>query len=195
MIDVYYDTETTGTNYKRNSIIQLSGIIEKDGREVKRFDYSIKPHPKAVIEQEALHINGHKEEDFPNYLDMSVVHNRLIAVMSPYVDRYNPKDKAWLIGYNNRGFDDFFLRKFFELNGDKYIGSWFWNDTIDVLVLASQKLKSKRAYLKDFKLKTIAEFLGVLVDPEKLHDSLYDVIITRECYKILTDPNFDVDLF
>lgn len=194
MVDVYFDVETTGTNYKKHSIIQLSGIIEKNGRKVKEFDFCIKPHPKAAIEPEALAVNGHKEEDFKDYLDMGVVHKRLIAIMTPYVDKYNPKDKAWLIGYNNRAFDDFFLRKFFELNNDVYIGSWFWTDSIDVLVLASQKLKSQRSRLKNFRLKTVAEFLSIEVDPEKLHDSLYDVHLTREIYKIITSEDFYADL-
>lgn len=194
MVDVYFDTETTGTDYKKHSIIQLSGIIEKNGEIVKRFDYNIKPHPKARIEPEALAANGHREEDFKDYMDMEFAHKRLISILTPHVDRYNPKDKAWLIGYNNRAFDDFFLRKFFELCGDKYIGSWFWNDTIDVLVLASHKLKSQRQHLKNFKLKTVAEFLGVKVDPAMLHDSGYDAHITREVYKILTAENFCADL-
>ena len=195
MIEVYYDTETTGTNHRKHSIIQLSGIIEKNGKEIDRFKFNVKPHPKAIIEPEALVANGHKLEDLQGYEDMGRVHKRLIAILSRYVDRYNPKDKAWLIGYNNRAFDDFFLRKFFELNDDIYIGSWFWNDTIDVLVLASQQLQGQRSMLKNFKLQTVAEFLGIDVDPEKLHDSMYDTEITREARKILVDKDFCADLF
>jgi DNA polymerase III subunit epsilon len=36
--------------------------------------------------------------------------------------------------------------------------------------------------MKDFKLSTIAEKLGITVDPSKLHDALYDVELTRESY-------------
>ena len=195
MIEVYYDTETTGVDHRKHSIIQLSGIIEKNGKQIDEFDYSIKPHPKAVIEPEALAVNGHKLEELDSYEDMTLVHKKLTTKLSRYVDKYNPKDKAWLIGYNNRGFDDFFLRKFFELCGDRYIGSWFWNDTMDVLVIASWRLQGQRKMLKNFKLKTVAEFLGIEIDHDKLHDSMYDVWVTREVMKIITAEDFCADLF
>lgn len=186
MIDVYFDTETTGTNPKLHSIIQLSGIIEKDGVEVDRFDYRIKPHPKAKIEEEALAVNGHKLEELERYEPMSNVLKKFKRLLGKYIDNYDRTDKGHLIGFNNRGFDDFFLRMLFELCGDTYIGSWFWNDSLDVLVLASEYLKDRRHMMKSFKLMRVAKELGIAIDKDRLHDSLYDAEITREIYLIVT---------
>ena len=39
-----------------------------------------------------------------------------------------------------------------------------------------------KPFLKDFKLKTVAEKMKIPLDPEKLHDALYDVEITVELF-------------
>jgi DNA polymerase-3 subunit epsilon len=186
MVKVFFDAETTGVNYKRNSIIQLAGVIEVDDKVVDAFDYKIKPHPKAEIEQSALEVNKCTVEQIMAYPDMKTVHGQFKDKMTKYVDKYDSKDKAWLIGFNNRAFDDFFLRKFFELSGDNFIGSLFWVDTIDVLCLASQYLMNRRSQMPSFKLKRVAIELGIEIESEHLHEALYDVKLTRKIYRIVT---------
>lgn len=71
-------------------------------------------------------------------------------------------------------------------NGDNYFGSWFWSDAIDVMVLAAQALMEQRPMMKDFKLRTVAEQLGIVIEEERLHDAMYDIYLTHEIYKRLT---------
>jgi len=66
------------------------------------------------------------------------------------VDKFDKKDKLHLAGYNIGGFDIPFLRTFFLQNNDKYFGSWFWSDSLDVMVLASLYLKNKRSGMLNF---------------------------------------------
>lgn len=186
MVKIFFDVETTGTNYKLHSMIQLAGLIEIDGQVVDEFNYDIKPHPKAKIEKEALKINGKTEEEIMGYPDMKTVHGQFTRKIAKYIDKFNNKDKAYLIGFNNRAFDDFFLRYFFELCGDRFIGSLFWVDTLDVLCLASEYLMDRRTEMPSFKLKRVAMTLGIDVDKEELHDALYDVKLTRQIYRIVT---------
>ena len=192
MIKLFYDTETTGTNYKTHSIHQLAGIIEVNGKIDKVFNLNMRPHPKAKIEPEALKVAGVTKEQIMAYPAFDVMFKQFKVILGNYVDPYNPKDKIHLIGFNNRGFDDFFLRVWFELNGDQFIGSWFWNDTLDVLVLASQYLLERRADMPSFKLKRVATELGVSVDESRLHEAGYDVYLTRECYKIVTGLEVEI---
>src|SRR5690606_11562747 len=103
-------------------------------------------------------------------------------ILGRYVDKFRKQDKLHLVGYNNRGFDDPFLRAWFVQNGDNYFGSWFWSDSIDVLVLASEYLRASRHTMENFKLMTVAKELGIEFDESKLHDALYDVKITRALY-------------
>ena len=112
-------------------------------------------------------------------------------MLEKYVDKYNKKDKFFLVGYNNAAFDNPFLRGFFLQNGDQYFGSWFWSNTIDVMVLASAYLATRRPDMENFKLSTVAKTLGVNVDDESLHNALYDIRLTKAVFDIVTRNNFD----
>lgn len=46
--------------------------------------------------------------------------------------------------------------------------------------------------MPNFKLKTVAKELGLDVEDDKLHDARYDVLLTRDIYRIVT--NLDIEL-
>lgn len=192
MIKIFFDLETTGTNSKKHSVVQLSGLIEIKGEIVDSFNYSVRPHPKAQIEAEALKVNNKTEEQIQGFPPMEDVHRAFVKKLAKYIAKYDSKDKAWLVGFNNRSFDDIFLRKFFELCGDKFFGSCFWQDSLDVLVLSSQYLLDRRTGMPSFKLKRVAKELGIVVDEKRLHDAVYDVELTREIYRIVTGLEFEI---
>lgn len=106
-------------------------------------------------------------------------------MLAKYVDKFNKKDKFFLVGYNNASFDNQFLRGFFLQNGDNYFGSWFWSNSIDVMVLASNKLVERRAEMENFKLSTVAKFLGIQVSEDNLHDAFYDIYLTKAIFDIV----------
>lgn len=182
---LFFDLETTGVNPAKNGIHQISGMIEIDGVEKERFDFHVQPNPKAIIEEQALSVAGVTREQVLDYPPMGEVHKELVAMLGKYVDKFDKKDKFFLVGYNNASFDNQFLRGFFLQNGDNYFGSWFWSNSIDVMVLASQHLATRRHEMENFKLATVAKFMGINVDDEALHDAYYDIYLTREIYKLL----------
>ena len=67
-------------------------------------------------------------------------------------------------------------------NGDKYFGSWFWSNPIDVMVLATPFLVDQRNQMPNFKQGTVAKTLGIQVDDNKLHDAMYDIEICKSIY-------------
>ncbi len=186
IIKVFYDLETTGLSPKKHSIHQIAGLVEINGKEVQEFDFKTRPHPKAILEPEALRIGGVTETQIMAYPEMSEVYLKLTVMLSKYIDKFDRTDKAWLVGYNNRSFDDPFLRSWFEQNDDPYLNSWFWSDSLDVFVLASQYLIKRRAKMVNFKLSTVAAELGITVEKSKLHDGSYDIELTRQIYNIVT---------
>lgn len=192
MIKLFYDLETTGTDVRKHSIHQISGIIEIDNEVVKEFDYKTRPHEKAKYEPEALNICGVTQEQLEAYPPMYKVHSKLVMMLSAYIDRYDPKQKMHLVGFNNRSFDDIFFRAWFEQCKDNFFGSWFWADSIDVLVLASQYLIDRRPEMSSFKLKRVAKELGLEIDESSLHRANYDVKITRQIYRIVTNLDFEL---
>lgn len=192
MIKVFYDLETTGTDYKKHSIHQIAGMIEIDDEIVESFDIKTRPHPKALIEEDALKVARVTREQILAYPDMGEAHKKLVQILNKYIPRFNKKIKAWLVGFNNRSFDDQFFRAWFVQNGDPYFGSHFWSDSLDALVTASEYLLDRRSSMLNFQQETVAQTLGIEVDKEKLHDALYDVNLTRQIYRITTGREIEL---
>nr|DAK81844.1 MAG TPA: DNA polymerase III subunit alpha [Caudoviricetes sp.] len=183
---LFFDLETTGTNPARHGIHQISGIVEVDGVEQERFDFKVRPNPKAEVLDEALAVGGVTREQIEAYPAMEEVYGKLVALLARYVNKFDKNDKFFLVGYNNASFDNQFLRGFFMQNGDNYFGSWFWSNSLDVMVLASQYLLAERQLMPNFKLSTVASHLGIKIDDGKLHDAYYDIHLTREVYREIT---------
>jgi DNA polymerase-3 subunit epsilon len=183
---IFFDLETTGTNFWQHGIHQISGAIEIDGEVKESFNFKVAPNPNAKTEQGALDVGGVTIEQIKAYEPMKEVFVKFVDMLSKYVDRYDKKDKFFLVGYNNASFDNQFLRAWFKQNNDDYFGSWFWSSSIDVMVLATLKLMEQRSDMIDFKLKTVARQLGIEIDESKLHDANYDIEITRQIYYEIT---------
>lgn len=186
----YFDLETTGTNPGKHGIHQISGMIEIDGIVKEEFDFHVRPNPRAIIDDKALEIGGVTKDVIMGYPDMGVVYGELVAMLGKYVDKYNTRDKFFLVGYNNAAFDNQFLRGFFLQNGDNYFGSWFWSNSIDVMVMATPVLAERRAEMANFKLSTVADTLGIVVNADALHNAMYDIYLTKGIYdKIRKDKS------
>ena len=179
---LWIDCETTGLNAKENGILTLAGIIEIDGIIKEEFHFKMKPFPTDVIDQGALDVNGITLEQMKTFEDPLVIHEKLIKVLSKYVNRYNKYDKLQPAGYNVV-FDTNFLGEWFKKCEDKYFGAWIDYHKFDVATLV-QFLHLKNALnLKNYRLATVAEYLKI---PLMAHDALEDIRATKEiCYKLL----------
>jgi len=182
---IFYDTETTGLDPKINGIHQLSGCIEINGKIKEYFNFKIRPFGTDEIEQTALDVGGVTIEQIAAYDDPHDVHKKFMSLMSKYVNKFDKKDKFFLYGYNNRRFDDPFLRSWFEKLDDKYFGSWFWQHTSDIMCIAVDILIDDIPEMENFKLMTVAKHVGIVVDETKLHDAVYDIDITVQLYYAL----------
>lgn len=184
---LYLDLETTGVCYWLNCIHQIAGIIEIDGVEMERFEWNVMPHPAARVETEALAVSGLTVEDLSGftYFEQQYVHAEIVKMLAKYVDKFNSKDKFFIVAYNGASFDMNFFRAFFKQCGDSYFGSWFWSVCIDPMILAGQYLITERSGMENFKQGTVAKQFGIEVLEERLHDAIYDVEILRSIYKYM----------
>lgn len=192
IVKIFFDTETTGTDPMKHSIHELGMIIEVDGIVVEEVSFNIRPHALAKIEPEALAVCKKTERELYGYPEMRTVYAKLIELLGKYIDKFDTHNMAWLIGFNNRAYDDRFLRIYFELCSDRFIGSWFWNDTIDTLCLASQYLIERRPNMPSFKLKRVAMELGLVFDDSELHGALNDARLIRKIYRIVTGLDMEL---
>jgi len=179
---LFFDLETTGVDKDKNAIHQLAGKVFIDGSFKESFNIKMKPFEGAIIEPGALQVSGVTADMVNGYPPQSLAYKEFTNLLSKYVDKFDKRDKFFLAGFNNAWFDNEFLRRFFERNGDKYFGSWFWANSIDVFILAAPRLMYKRADMADFKLKTVAKALGLEVDESRLHDAQYDIELTAQMY-------------
>ena len=178
---VHLDLETTGVDVKLHGVCQISGIIEIDNVIKEKFDFLVKPRLNVIYDPGALKVNKRTEEEMQTFEDMESVYKKLITILSKYINKFDKTDKAFIVAYNSK-FDVDFLRRWFLDCNDKYFGSWFWSNSIDIMALASEMLKHVRHEMINFKLKTVAEAFEIPINEEEVHDGMYDVEISKQIY-------------
>lgn len=187
MIKLFFcDTETTGTDPSKHGIHQISIIIEyvdENGRrEVKnKINIKMKPASQLEINDEALEVSGISREILETYTDENIAFKNLQQVLKLYVNPFNKQDKFFFVGYNVH-FDIQFMRELFTRNKDKYFGSMFWSNSIDVMTIAGLQLINERHDMPNFQLMTVGKRMGIGVDEDSAHDAMYDIEITREMF-------------
>lgn len=183
---IYIDTETTGANPEKHGIWQLAGYVEIDNKIKEKFAYNLSPFPNDLIDIKALEIGGKSEQDIKSFENPNIVYKEFSDLLKNYVDKFNPKDKLFFVGYNAH-FDMNFLRSWFVKNGDNYFGSFFWFPPIDVMQLAANSLINDRHLLPNFKLSTVCNHFGIqLKENENLHEAETDIRLTFDLYKKLS---------
>lgn len=182
-----FDTETTGLNPKKCAIHQLSATaVVTDENDMLRkkdmFDIYIKPFDDAQMEDAALIVNGVKPDfNDAKYVPEAKALKDFQAYMKQFVSPFDKKDKFHVVGFNVK-FDVDFLRNLFTRCGDKYYGSWFWSNALDLMDLWGFELTDERSNMLNFQLGTVCNLLGIPVDSKQLHNSAYDTDITVKAF-------------
>ena len=60
---LFLDTETGGVNPKESALIQLSGIVRIDKKDVEEFNFFIKPFEGSEVNPKALEVQGRTLEE------------------------------------------------------------------------------------------------------------------------------------
>lgn len=178
-----YDLETTGLDSKKNAIHQFSSKVIIDGKTKESFNLHIAPFDGAEISQEALKVSGVTEEQIKAYPNEGEMYkNKVMPMLDKYVNRYDKRDKFYLCGFNIHRFDNDFFRAWFERHGNRFFNSYFWSDSLDVMLLAAPFLVDKRPDMPNFKQMSVAQALGIEIDETKLHNADYDIELSQQIY-------------
>lgn len=188
---LFIDTETTSVKPHACGVHQIAGSVWVNGERKEDFSFTVAPHEKAEVTAEALAVSGKSFAEIHAYPTRYAIHDVLKTILSKYVDQYDKRDKFFLCGYNVQAFDTKVLYKWFNDCGDPYFYSWIWNATIDLMVLAGQRLMNERHLMNDFKLPTVARHLGIEVEDSKLHDAAYDVYLCEQIYAKMYQPSIN----
>ena len=179
--EFYCDLETSGLKEDVHGVVQIAGIIKINGQVKAKFDYKVKLMKGDKITLSSIEIHGYSIEEIKSFPSSHRFFNKLLETFNKYIDPYDKKDKFHLVGYNAY-FDYKFLRRFFEKNNFKWFGSYTWFPPTDIMQYANFYFEEQRYTFNNFKLRTVAEHLGKIIDEDSLHDSSYDIELTRFIY-------------
>lgn len=188
---IWFDTETTGLDSKENDIISLSGYLEIDRKIVETFDYKMKPFNMKNISKEALDVNGftlEQLESFPSPLVAKKdLEKRVKKYINPFKKNKSLNDRFVPAGQNVK-FDTGFLEQLWTKCGDKWYGSLFSYQSLDLLSLTQIMRLKGILKTENLKLETMANHFGVKI---LAHDAQSDINATREIfYKIYDSITF-----
>ena len=186
---VFIDVETTGVDRESHEIVQLAAIVTNSDASVTfgEINLTIRPSlPAAFIDKTAIaKCNKTVDDLMANEYSMKEAHQLFCEFLGEHINRYDKEDKAHFVAYNS-GFDEDFVRRFFQRCGDDFYGAWFWTPSLCVMKEVAFILRDHRHKFKNFRLCNVCEFLDIEFDEEnEAHDALYDVRKTIEIFNKL----------
>ena len=176
---IFIDTETGGVNPEKAALIQLSGIIRIDKKDVEKFNFYIKPFENSEVTEKALEVQGRTLEDLKTdkYVEEKEVYKQFINILDKYIDKYDRTDKFIVAGYNVR-FDVDILKAFFQRHGNNFLFSYLDSSMLDPLYsIRLLQIAEILPVLENNKLETWCKHFGIEL---KAHDSLEDIEATKK---------------
>ena len=176
---IFIDTETGGVNPEKAALIQLSGIIRIDKKDVEKFNFYIKPFENSEVNEKALEVQGRTLEELKTdkYVEEKEVYKQFINLLDKYIDKYDRTDKFIVAGYNVR-FDVDILKVFFQRHGNNFLFSYLDSSMLDPLYsIRLLQIAEVLPVLENNKLETWCKHFGIEL---KAHDSLEDIEATKK---------------
>lgn len=182
---IYVDVETTGKQHHKHVVHQIGMIVEVDGKFMEQSEFNVRPDPRGVIDPEALKYCGVTEAQIKAYPSGLQVILEVREMLGRYVNISDRQDRFVICGYNSGKFDIPFLESWWLQCMDHTYTDWFWNGSLDVLAIATEKLLEIRHEFSSFSLSAVAKYLNITADKSKLHSALYDAQLCMEVLKKL----------
>lgn len=176
---IFIDTETGGVNPEKAALIQLSGIIRIDKKDVEKFNFYIKPFENSEVTEKALEVQGRTLEELKTdkYVEEKEVYKQFINLLDKYIDKYDRTDKFIVAGYNVR-FDVDILKAFFQRHGNNFLFSYLDSSMLDPLYsIRLLQIAEVLPVLENNKIETWCKHFGIEL---KAHDSLEDIVATKK---------------
>lgn len=175
---IFIDTETGGVNPEKSALIQLSGIIRIDKKDVEKFNFYIKPFENSEVNEKALEVQGRTLDELKaeKYIEEKEVYKQFINLLDKYIDKYDKTDKFIVAGYNVR-FDVDILKALFQRHGNNFLFSYLDSSMLDPLYsIRLLQIAGILPVLENNKLETWCKHFGIEL---KAHDSLEDIVATK----------------
>lgn len=160
---IYYDTETTGTRFDRDRVIELAAYDPIENRSFCEFI-----NPGIPIPQEATNIHGISNEMVASALSFKEVGQAFIDFCPP---------NTVLIAHNNESFDKLFMETEFK-RADLTIPNWIYLDS----------LKWSRRYRPDLPSHALQNLrITYGIEANNAHRALDDVMVLYQVFSQMID--------
>lgn len=178
----FCDVETTGVT-SNSAIVQFAGIYNDTEKNIEEeINITIKPHDGADISLKAFEVNGLSEKIVSSYEDSKKRYLEILSFLSSKVSKFDKSDKIHFIAWNGL-FDYTKLNEMFLRNGNKYMGSYFANPSIDLKQLVNLDLlksgKRPSNGVGYFNLEFAMNHYGIKKPDGDLHDAMVDIRLTK----------------
>ena len=187
----FFDTETSGLDPKRHTILQIAWIIEYDGAPLIERCFDVRPDSNDDLCLAALAVNDFTLER------MGAAKERAFVFETLRQDLREAKDVQLIPVGHNVKFDIEFLNAAAQRGNDKY---WlhFGNNSLVALkkalcthLMCHYLEYCGDWYLPDYKLQTVCKAAGIV--HEDAHDALADVRATRELFYYCSNRIRDIN--
>jgi DNA polymerase III epsilon subunit-like protein len=101
-----------------NGILQISAIIEIDGKVVETFDRYVQPLPSDEINDDTLKFLGYTREQIESFEPVQKVQQDFLATLKKYVNPFDKTDYFTMVVYNEP-FDHNFIVEWFRKNREE----------------------------------------------------------------------------
>jgi DNA polymerase-3 subunit epsilon len=184
---LHIDLETTGRNHWENGIHQIACIIEIDGKTVEEFDFKVRPHPSAIIKDDALKVSNTTREQIREYDRSDIIFPKFLANISQFVDVQDPLDKFFLSGFNAASFDVPFLETWMKMHNFREWSGYFHNAVLDTQTLLGDYFRRNKIPVSSYSLSNMLKMAGMVFSPSAMHDAIYDVYLSQQILKFLAN--------
>ena len=190
-----FDLVTSGKNYRKHSILSMTFKIIIDNRVREQVNFLLKTDNTTLFD-----IERKTDENVCRILslddeikkDQKIVFIELKRILTKYVNIYKKEnERFYLFGYNIGEYKNDFLKSFFYKNAEdeksrkyfNYYYSYFYDNSIDISVLASQKLIKKRHDIDKFTKQNVCKLLNIEINEEEKQNEFYQLDISNRIYK------------
>jgi DNA polymerase III epsilon subunit-like protein len=187
---LFNDCETGGTDPKKHALLQLSCIMEYNGKIQEVFNKFMRPMPGKIVDPESLKVTGFTMNDVNNFDDPYRVYNEFRLFCARHGKAKDKENRFIMAGYNNQFDCDFLAEWHLQCSGGTYA---YWDylqyAPVDPLPVLRAMRYAGILPINDTKLETVCDYFGITI---KAHDAMSDVFATRELIHLLYGKIFSL---
>lgn len=176
MNTIWIDKETTGLSFERNDTTQIAAILDIGGDLKEELNLLLRPSDPSRVEAGALAV---QKKTLEQVMAHPLSQKEGYEAYRDTLAKWTKEQKASWAG-QNCPFDVGFAKALFKAHNDEGgLSRYFNGETIDTLYIANSLKSQRKLMIRNAKLSTLCEAVGVSLPADKAHDALADIRATR----------------